>query len=844
LTNYTLKTTVDFSLGLYYLKPAIDSSINSLLGFYTTTTNINNQFNSTDLSINNLRQDINSLVITGSVKDPSINELYLYNDVQDASINALPTKSSVDASLSLYYTKTDADVSINTGFYNKTAIDASINSNFYNKTAIDASINSNFYNKTAIDASINASFYNKTAIDASVNSNFYNKTTIDASINTNFYNKNAIDASLYTKTTIDASVNNILGFYYNKTTIDASINTNFYNKNSIDASLYTKTTIDASVNSILGFYYNKTTIDASINTNFYNKNDIDTSINSNLYNKTTIDASINTNFYNKTAIDASVNSILGFYYNKTAIDASINTSLYNKTAIDASINSNLYNKTTIDASINTNFYNKTAIDASLYTKTAVDASVNSILGFYYTKTATDASINTNFYNKTAIDASLYTKTATDASINSILGFYYNKTATDASINTSFYNKTATDASINSILGFYYNKTATDASINSVLLNYASRLTDVSFAGNIQLGTTRTISVGINKTPSTAYALDISGDLDVNGNVYLGMGANFVGINTIVPGYHLDVSGTLNARSILVNGSAISASIPGYSANTFSFDTSFNGNVQIGSSTSSRSFGINREPSSIYSLDVSGDVRFTETGPGTAASASTGSLVLSHTATGGQSSITFTSPNTGNNDYGYVQYFDNSNPVIATETNGGLMVVGIESKDGSGNINSDRLSLYASNGTGNVGVNTLAPEYNFDVSGTLAYSNVTERLINLGTVGAALTASFGAGLIRYITTMSASYALSFTNIPAIPNRSYVFTFIYSGAATTNYFSSIAALTLASGATGIPTIKGPFTAPASTTCYVQQFYVFITNVTTISSNIVIQTLTTYA
>jgi hypothetical protein len=248
------------------------------------------------------------------------------------------------------------------------------------------------------------------------------------------------------------------------------------------------------------------------------------------------------------------------------------------------------------------------------------------------------------------------------------------------------------------------------------------------------------------------------------------------------------------------------------------------------------------------LDVSGDIRLTETGRGTAASATTGSLVLSHTASGGQSSITFTSPNTGNSDYGYIQYFDNSNSLIEGETNGGLMVVGIESKDGSGNINSDRMSLYASAGTGNVGVNTFTPEYNFDVSGTLAYSNVTERLINIGAVNAALTASFGQGLIRYITSFGAGpYSVSFTNIPAIPNRSYVFTFIYSGASTTMYLSSVGGVTLTNGVNGVPAVKGPFTTPASTTCYVQQFYIFITNVTSLasnSSNVIIQTLTTYA
>jgi hypothetical protein len=393
-------------------------------------------------------------------------------------------------------------------------------------------------------------------------------------------------------------------------------------------------------------------------------------------------------------------------------------------------------------------------------------------------------------------------------------------------------------------GIYKYASLTAADVSLALCVATGSSSDVSLNGNIQMGTTRFISVGINKTPSTLYALDISGDLDVNGNAHIGTGTHRVGINTSAPAFEMDVSGTLNARNILVNGAAISASVPGYSNNTFSFDTSFNGNVQIGNTNSARSLGINRTADPAYSLDISGDVRITETGLGTAASATSGTLVLSHTTTNGRSSITFTSPNTGNNDYGYIQYFDNNNPLIANETNGGLMVLGIESKDGSGNVASDRISLYASNGTGNVGVNTQAPEYNLDISGTLAYSNVTERLINLGSIGAALTASFGDGLIRYITSFGASYALTITNIPAIPNRSYVFTFIYSGLATTNYFSSIAALTLANGATGVPTVKGPFTAPASTTCFVQQFYIFIVNVTTMASNTVIQTLTTYA
>jgi hypothetical protein len=86
---------------------------------------------------------------------------------------------------------------------------------------------------------------------------------------------------------------------------------------------------------------------------------------------------------------------------------------------------------------------------------------------------------------------------------------------------------------------------------------------------------------------------------------LGLGTNLVGINTITPSYHLDVSGTINARSILLNGGSV---VPGYSANTFSFDTSFNGNIQMGT-TRAVSVGINKTPSALYALDVSGPTFF-------------------------------------------------------------------------------------------------------------------------------------------------------------------------------------------------------------------------------------------
>jgi hypothetical protein len=225
---------------------------------------------------------------------------------------------------------------------------------------------------------------------------------------------------------------------------------------------------------------------------------------------------------------------------------------------------------------------------SFYNKGEIDGSINNILSNY----ATTNDVTTQINN--LIDGA-------DTTLNTL-----NEIATaiknDASFGIVVYDKIAAcDNSINAIRTSLSSYATTDS-----LSSYASLISDASFAGNIQIGTSRTVYVGINKPPSTAYALDISGDLDVNGNTFLGTGTNLVGINTSTPAYTLDVSGTINARSILVNGGPVP--VPGYSGNVFSFDTSFNGNLQIGTSRSV-SLGINKTPSALFALDVSGPTSF-------------------------------------------------------------------------------------------------------------------------------------------------------------------------------------------------------------------------------------------
>ena len=247
-------------------------------------------------------------------------------------------------------------------------------------------------------------------------------------------------------------------------------------------------------------------------------------------------------------------------------------------------------------------YATTSALNSFYNKGTIDGSINNILSNYATTNYVTTQIN-NLIDGADTTLNTLNEIATAIKNDGSFGItvYGKIVACDNSINTIRTSLADTDLSINTI-----RTSLSEYATTTSLTSYASLSTDASFEGNIQIGTSRTVYVGINKPPSTAYALDISGDLDVNGNTFLGMGTNRVGINTTSPEYTLDVSGTINASSILVNGGPVP--VPGYSGNVFSFDTSFNGNVQIGTSRAV-SLGINKTPSALFALDVSGPTSF-------------------------------------------------------------------------------------------------------------------------------------------------------------------------------------------------------------------------------------------
>jgi hypothetical protein len=394
-----------------------------------------------------------------------------------------------------------ATTSVLGDYYNKTAIDGSINLvlGSYATTSYVGTQISNLINGAPNTLDTLAEISTALQGDASFGTVIYGRlNSCDTSINTirtsltDYTLKTAVDSSLglYALTT---AVDSSLGLYALTTAVDSSLG------------LYALTT---AVDSSLGLYTLKTAVDSSLG----------------LYAlKTAVDSSLG--LY---ALNTAVDSSLGLYALKTAVDSSLG--LYAlTTAVDSSLG--LYALTTaVDSSLGL-YTLKTAVDSSLglYTlKTAVDSSlglyalktaVDSSLGLYALKTAVDSSLGL-YALKTAVDSSLglyALKTAVDSS----LGLYTLKTAVDSSLGL-YTLKTAVDSS----LGLYALKTAVDSSLSSYattasLSNYASLLTDISFGGNVQFGRTAAmVRIGVNKAPSTAFALDVSGPTYFSGNVTL------------------------------------------------------------------------------------------------------------------------------------------------------------------------------------------------------------------------------------------------------------------------------------------------------------------------------------
>ena len=225
-------------LASYYTKSATDSSINSLLGSYATTTSLNAYYSktATDASINSVLGAYSTISyvdgrftsLTG-VAPSSLDTLaeiaqalqsdasfgvnvYQRIDSADASINTI--RSTVNGLSSTYYLKTAIDSSLNTNFYNKSYIDA----NLISKASIDSSLN-NYYLKTVVDASINSA----------LSSYLQSGGSADISLNGNVQFGNGIKSILINKSTINPTYSlDVSGSLFVSNAIDMSGSINAY----------------------------------------------------------------------------------------------------------------------------------------------------------------------------------------------------------------------------------------------------------------------------------------------------------------------------------------------------------------------------------------------------------------------------------------------------------------------------------------------------------------------------------------------------------------------------------------------------------------------------------------
>ena len=286
--------------------------------------------------------------------------------------------------------------------------------------------------------------------------------------------------------------------------------------------------------------------------------------------------------------------------------------------------------------------------------------------------------------------------------------------------------------------------------NFLLTGDASLNSKLYVAGNARIDSSLLVNndLSVNQNMFVTGRSQFNNDVSMNRNVDIGTGNNSVAINKdISANVALDVSGTtvlrgplsitrdLSLNQSLQIGSDLSVNRFLYVGNNalFNTDLSVNQNLYV---TGRALFGRPPPNGTAFEVDLSGQMRIYET-VGTAATATTGSLVLKHADASGASSIVFQSTNDAGSDYAYIQYQEN----VGGASQKGLLTIGVENESGSGTT-ADRISLYAASGSGFVGVNTKTPVYNLDISGTAGVTGaLITNVINPTNTGSDMT--FGA-----------------------------------------------------------------------------------------------------
>jgi hypothetical protein len=231
---------------------------------------------------------------------------------------------------------------------------------------------------------------------------------------------------------------------------------------------------------------------------------------------------IRTNYALKSAVDSSLNG----YATKTYVDNSLVTVRTDyRSYVDAQINglinsapgtldtlNEIANAIGTDASFSVTILNKIA---------SSDASINNIRTNYTTNTKFDSSINNLQSQINSVSASSLSQAYVDGSLNDIRTNYATKNYVDTSLNTaltSYATKSYVDGSLNNIRSNY----ATTASLAGYIGQGTT--TDVSINGNVQLGGGGKF-VAVNKVPGSTYALDVSGQTLLTGNVAVYKGSS-------------------------------------------------------------------------------------------------------------------------------------------------------------------------------------------------------------------------------------------------------------------------------------------------------------------------------
>ena len=247
------------------------------------------------------------------------------------------------------------------------------------------------------------------------------------------------------------------------------------------------------------------------------------------------------------------------------------------------------------------------------------------------------------------------------------------------------------------------------------------------------------------------------------------------------------------------------------------DSSFNGNLSVGGTDSSfnanlyvgvgKRVGIGRSAGATYALDVGGNINLT------------GNLFTN--------GVLFSA-------------FDNSKDIslnanlsVASDSSfNANLFIGRRLTVGSGDVSlNQRLTVGGADSSFNG---------NLYVGGSINSDAYIERFVNIGSSSGSYVADFNNGLIIYINAFSGSSTptLSIANLPTLLNQNYVFTVVYSGAATSTYFSA-----LNINGVSVP-INGSVSLSAAASYYVHQFAIFFTDATTISNNLVVQSFNSSA